>query len=180
MFAQLAVIYAFLSFSALACTTKSVSGIDLRTGKLFSTENQGPKKGQVVIFLSAKCPCSKSHETSIQHLAQEFPEFSFVGIHSNKDEDEGMSAVHFKEAAFSFPIIQDREFKWANELGAMKTPHAYVIGPKGECWFNGGVDDTKDASKAKKFYLKQALLDLREGKEPEQKTARTLGCSIVR
>lgn len=180
MFAQLIVIIAFLSFSALACTTKSVSGIDLRTGTMFSSDKQDSHKGRVIVFLSAKCPCSRSHESSLEKLAKEFPEFAFIGIHSNKDEDEGFSSLHFREAGFSFPVIRDQDFKWANELGAMKTPHAYVIGPKGECWYRGGVDDTKDASKAKKFYLKQALLDLREGKEPQEKTSRTLGCAIVR
>ncbi len=177
---QLTVILGLLSLSTFACGSKPFSGIDLRTGKNFSTQTLSNRKGLVVVFLSAKCPCSKSHEGSIEVLAREFTGFSFVGVHSNKDEDEGLASVHFKEAGFSFPIIQDRESRIANEFGALKTPHVFIVGPKGECWFNGGVDDTKDASKAKQFYLKQALLDLKDGREPQQKETRTLGCAIVR
>ena len=76
--------------------------------------------------------------------------------------------------------MQDKEARLANDFGAMKTPHAFIVGPKGECLFNGGVDDTKDSSKAQKFYLRQALIDIKSGKEPEQKSARTLGCTIMR
>lgn len=177
---QIYVFVAFFAVSAFACSAKPLAGIDLRTGKNVVVKSPASAKGTVVVFLSAKCPCSQSHERSLQALAKEFSDFIFLGVHSNKDEEEGLTAMHFKEAGFSFPIIQDREARIANEFGAMKTPHAFIIGAKGECWFNGGIDDTKDASRAKKFYLKQALLDLRQGKEPQQKTARTLGCTITR
>lgn len=170
----------FSKFS-LACSSKPFAGTDLRTGGSFSSEvAQKNSKGLVVVFLSAKCPCSRSHEGSIESLAKEFKTFSFVGVHSNTDEDEGLASLHFKEAGFSFPIIRDRQAKIANDFGALKTPHVFVVGPKGECWFNGGVDDTKESSKAKKFYLKQALVDLSQGQEPKEKTSRTLGCAIKR
>lgn len=180
MISQAIVIFTFFALSAFSCSTKTLSGTDLRTGVNISVEKAPQQKGIVVVFLSAKCPCSKSHEGPIKDLVKEFPDFSFVGVHSNKDEDVETASLYFREARFTFPIIQDRESRIANDYGALKTPHVFVVGPKGECWFNGGIDDTKDASRAKSFYLKQALLNLREGKEPEQKTARTLGCTIVR
>lgn len=177
---QLSVFIIIFSSLALGCSTSAISGVDLRTGKTFAQEKSPGQKGSVVVFLSAKCPCSRSHENNLKELAKDFPEFAFVGVHSNKDEDEGLSALYFKESEFNFPIVQDKESRIANNFGAMKTPHVFVVGPRGECWFNGGVDDTKDATKAKRFYLRQALMDLRAGKEPEQKTARTLGCTIMR
>lgn len=163
-----------------SCTAKPISGTDLRTGSAFSSESLPKNKGMVVVFMSAKCPCSQSHEVSIEKLASEFKEFSFVGVHSNSDEAKDLAALHFKEASFSFPIIEDSNAQIANEFGALKTPHAFIVGPKGECWYNGGVDETRDASKAKKFYLKQALIDLKSGREPQEKTTRTLGCTIKR
>jgi hypothetical protein len=177
---QVIVFLAVLGFKAFACSPKPISGIDLATGKIFSTESNSKTKGLVVLFLSAKCPCSRSHEKSIEALAKEFSDFSFVGVHSNQDEEEGLASLHFREAGFSFPVIQDRQAKIANDFGALKTPHAFIVGPKGECWFSGGVDDKKEASKATQFYLKQALLDLKAGREPKDKTVRTLGCTIKR
>lgn len=177
---QAIVFFAFLGAITFACGQKPISGIDLRTGNIFSTESLPTTKGLVVIFLSANCPCSRSHEGVIETLAHEFSDFSFVGVHSNQDEEEAMAKVHFKEVGFSFPIIQDRQAKIANEFGALKTPHAFIVGPKGECWFNGGIDDRKDASKAGQFYLKQALIDLKAGREPKERVVRTLGCTIKR
>jgi len=172
--------FVVLGLNTFACGPKPIAGKDLRTGKYFSTETASPSKGLVVVFLSAQCPCSRSHEGSLKTLAKDFSDFSFVGVHSNQDEEEGMAQTHFKEAGFSFPVIQDRQAKFANEFGALKTPHAFIIGPKGECWFNGGIDDRKDASKDKQFYLKQALIDLKAGREPKEKIVRTLGCTIKR
>jgi len=177
---QALVFIVLFSAAAFSCSNKSLNGVDLRTGKLFESDKNPAAKGKVVVFLSAKCPCSRSHESSLRELASEFSEFSFIGVHSNKDEDEGLSSLYFRESGLNFPIVQDKEARLANDFGAMKTPHAFIVGPKGECLFNGGVDDTKDSSKAQKFYLRQALIDIKSGKEPEQKSARTLGCTIMR
>jgi len=169
-------------FSALGfpCSTNLIQGKDLRTGSQVSIDPKQNPKGTVVLFLSAKCPCSRSHESDLDKLSKEFPEVKFVAIHSNSDENEELSGFHFKESGLSFPVIRDEKAKIADEFRALKTPHAFVVGPKGECWFDGGVDDSKDASKAKKHYLKAALTDLREGREPKEKTVRTLGCVIKR
>ncbi len=164
----------------IACTTKPLSGKDFRTGTSVTIDPKLNSKGTVVLFLSAKCPCSRSHETSLEALAKEFPEVKFVAVHSNADENEELSGFHFKEAGLSFPVIRDQNARIADEFRALKTPHAFVVGPKGECWFDGGVDDTKDAAKATKHYLKAALTDLRDGREPKEKTVRTLGCVIKR
>jgi len=165
---------------AFPCTTKPLSGKDLRNGSIISIDPKQNPKGTVVLFLSAKCPCSRSHETDLEKLSKDFPEMKFVAVNSNADENEELAGFHFREAGLSFPIIRDHGTRIADEFRALKTPHAFVVGPKGECWFNGGVDDTKDAAKATQHYLKAALTDLREGREPKEKNVRTLGCTIKR
>lgn len=169
-----------LAPSVFACSTNPISGTDLIKGSLVEIDPKKSEKATVVVFLSAKCPCSKSHEPALTKLAEEFPEFRFVAVHSNSDEDENLSAFHFKESGLSFPVVQDKGAKIANAFGALKTPHAYIVGKSGECLFNGGVDDSKMADKATKHYLKQALVDIRLGREPQEKEVRTLGCIIKR
>lgn len=104
----------------------------------------------------------------------------FVAVHSNQDENVEGAKSHFQSAGFSFPVIRDEGTKIADEYRALKTPHAFVVGPKGECWFNGGVDDSNDSSKATKHFLRNALIDLKNGTEPREKQVRTLGCVIKR
>lgn len=166
--------------SGFSCSTQPISGNDLRTGEHISVNPKENSKGTVVVFLSTQCPCSRSHEKVVQALAHEFSELKFVGVHSNQDEKAEISQKYFKEGGFSFPIIQDDKFKIADEYRALKTPHAFIVGPQGECWFNGGVDNSSDAARANQHYLRNALLDLRNGKEPKEKQVRTLGCVIKR
>jgi peroxiredoxin len=122
-----------------------------------------------------------SHESTLAALAREFgKEVRFVGVHSNSDESSEEAAAHFRQAALPFPVIQDEGSRLADQLGALKTPHVFVIGKNGELLFQGGVDDSHDAARASRLYLKAALQSLRAGKTPEITQARSLGCLIKR
>ncbi|NBX76920.1 MAG: thioredoxin family protein [Proteobacteria bacterium] len=176
-------VFIFLTMAfqpVFGCSTRTLSGTDLRTGHGVSVNPKEGAKGTVVLFLSAVCPCSKSHEKGLEALAQEFSQFKFVGVHSNADENGELARRHFQKAGFSFPVIQDENSKIADDFRALKTPHAFIIGPQGECWFNGGVDNSNDSTQATEHYLRAALLDLQNGKEPKEKQVRTLGCVIRR
>jgi len=139
-------------------------------------------KGTVVVFLSSKCPCSASHEPKLKALAREFKPlgFEFVGIHSNSDEPADVSKAHFEKAALGFEVREDEEGKLADSLGALKTPHAFVLNTEGKVLFQGGVDDSQTAESAKKQFLRDALEDIRGGREPRVAMARALGCMIKR
>lgn len=136
--------------------------------------------GTIIVFVSAKCPCSASHEVLLKELASEFKEFNFVGIHSNSDEDTETTKAHFSEAALPFPVLQDRKNSLGNQLGALKTPHAFVLGKDGRILYQGGVTDSHVGSTAKKHFLKEVLEDLRASKPLRHKEGRALGCYIQR
>ncbi|KHD89590.1 MAG: serine protease spb1 [Bdellovibrio sp. ArHS] len=138
------------------------------------------KEATVVVFVSAKCPCSASHESLLKSYSAEFKNVQFAGIHANSDESPEQTQQHFAEAQLPFPVIQDRKSKLANELGALKTPHAFVFNKKGELVYHGGVTDSHVGPSAKKFFLKEVLEDLHAGKEPRHKEGRALGCYIPR
>lgn len=140
-----------------------------------------PGKTTAFVFLSAKCPCSSGHEEKLKELAQTYsPEIQFTGIHSNADESSELAREHFKESNLGFPVIEDPQAKIADELGALKTPHVFLISAEGKILFQGGVDDSKNAAESKTQYLKDALEDVKAGREPKVATARSLGCVIKR
>jgi hypothetical protein len=173
-----------MAWKASGCAPLPLDGTDLRTGQKV-TISAHSKKGIVAVFLSSKCPCSRGHETSLLRLQEAFSDFSFVGIHSNADEDPEQVRSHFAVSRFPFPILRDEGFRLANAFGALKTPHAFIIGPQKECLFNGGIDSSRSGSSGSalsgtKHYLEEALLSLRAGKEPQEKVVRTLGCIIQR
>ncbi len=139
------------------------------------------KGTEVVVFLSARCPCSKSHEEGLARLAKEFAAsgVKFRGVHSNADEPAEEARAHFAQAALGFEVLEDSGSQVADAMGALKTPHAYVM-KDGKLVFHGGVDDSATASRAQRFFLRDVLAALRDGQAPPFDKARSLGCVIKR
>lgn len=154
----------------------------LETGKPTQLSPAEPK-AWVVVFLSSHCPCSASHEPVLRELSQRFGAdqgFRWVGVHANADETEADAAAHFKSVKLPFTVARDAGARWADALGAVKTPHAFVLSPSGEVLFSGGVDDSASAPLAKKHFLADALGAVSRGEAPPLKLARALGCRIQR
>lgn len=172
------------SASAGAALPTIFSGEDLLVSNETLTQKAADAaRGTVLVFLSAKCPCSAGHEPALRALAKEYSlkGFKFVGVHSNRDESVESARSHFKLANLGFPVIEDgsgKEAPLATAFGALKTPHVFIVSREGELLFSGGVDDSKDPIRAQQHYLRDALLALSEGRIPEVKESRTLGCVI--
>lgn len=169
------------SISAFALPT-TLSGINVVTQKPETTalDTKSSNENLVVIFLSAKCPCSNSHIEAIKALAKDFPNTRFVAIHSNFDEDQASTESYFKNVDLPFSVIQDVKSQYANQFHALKTPHAFVLNSKGDLLYQGGVSDSHDFKKSKHQYLREALNDLKKGQAVQTKEGRTLGCVITR
>lgn len=159
-----------------------LAGVDLVTGQNKRVSFSEGKYGTVIIFLSSTCPCSKNHLPALNQLAKEFDHngFTFVGVHSNANEDFSEALRYFGRVKPSFPIIQDQDAKIATYFEAYKTPHVFVVNPQRKILFQGGVDDSRAIETAKRHFLKEALDAIQKGKEPPEKNVRVLGCEIKR
>jgi hypothetical protein len=138
------------------------------------------KLGTVVVFMSAKCPCSNSHVNVVKKLAQDFKDYNFVAVHSNSDESADQAKSYFSAAGLPFPVIEDNGDKLADEYKAFKTPHAFLIAADGKTVFKGGVTNSHEGETAGKNYLRDALADVQAGRAVKVSEARTLGCAITR
>ncbi len=155
-----------------------VNGLDLATGQ--QIEVKPKSKGQVIVFMSAVCPCSNQHLPVVKKLAQDFPDYQFVVIHANADEGVEQAREYFKKADLPFPVIQDSNLKLANELKALKTPHSFLVNDEGQIVYRGGVTSSASASPTDTQFLRNALEDLKNGQAVKVANGRTLGCSISR
>lgn len=163
-----------------AALPHQLSGNSVIDGQQFKV-GEPVKKGLVVVFLSAVCPCSNSHLVELKKLKSEFPDFDFVGIHSNTDEDKDLTSAYFKTANLPFPVIQDSGAKLADEFKALKTPHVFVVLKDGTTAYQGGVSSSRHFDdKADRKYLREALSDLAAGRKVNTPEGRTLGCVISR
>lgn len=171
-----------LSAQASPSMPAQIAGLDLVSGKDRAVKLASASKASVVLFLSAKCPCSASHELRLGDLAREFEPkgFEFVGVHSNADEPVAFSEDHFRVSKLPFPVIQDNGARLADRLGAFKTPHVFVYGHDGTLLYQGGVDETHNGAVAKHHYLREALEAINSGQKPPRSEVRVLGCAIKR
>ena len=156
------------------------TGTDLYQGKSFTFPKK-ESKATVVVFMSAVCPCSASHEKAVKELSEKYGKdgFEFVVVHSNQNEPAELAKKHFKDAGFSFPILEDRGAKIADRLKALKTPHAFIL-QKDKVVFAGGVDDSANSAESTIPFLANALAELKENKPITVSNARALGCVIKR
>lgn len=156
----------------------SVTAADLQTEKSVSITSG--KKGMVIVFLSASCPCSNSHVEELKKLALEHRDFNFVGVHSNQDEKIQDSRTYFKKVDLPFIVLEDKNAMIAEKFGALKTPHAFVVTPEGQTAYKGGVTSSAQLADAEHFFLREALEDIEIGRNVRTSEGRTLGCAIER
>lgn len=140
----------------------------------------GDKEALVVVFLSAVCPCSDSHIPELRNLQKEYPQFQFVGVHSNEEENVQDTQTYFKDAKLPFTVLRDKKFKIADTFGALKTPHAFVISRQGEVLYRGGVSSSHEFADAEHKYLRAALQDIARKQTVRIPEGRVLGCVISR
>lgn len=159
----------------------AIAGSNVVTGKGESF-SIGARRFTVIAFLSARCPCSASHEVALARLAGEFSPkgVRFIGVHSNADEPPEMTTRHFEQARLPFSVLQDSGSQLANTLGALKTPHVYLLNQSGEALYQGGVDDSSQHENSKRPFLREALAAVIAGQAPPVKVSRVLGCVIKR
>jgi thioredoxin-related protein len=174
-----------LVFAVLVCclglgsqAKSSISGQNLLTGQ--PVEIKPGKKGTVVVFMSAKCPCSNSHIGIVKTLVNDFKDFSFVVVHSNMDESVESSKSYFQAAALPVPVIQDGNTQLADQLKAFKTPHAFLFAADGKIVYEGGVTSSAHGPTAEKQFLRDALNDVQADRPVRTPEGRTLGCIISR
>lgn len=177
--ASLMYLFLWSAFGLCAVDLSKIEGINIITSEASLASTEG-KKALVVVFLSAKCPCSDSHISEIKDLASVYPDIRFIGVNSNLDESEEFSRAYFKKAGFSFPVIKDKNTEIADRYSALKTPHAFVLNRDGQILYQGGVSSSRQIEKADRKYLREALEDIHLDHEVRTKEGRTLGCTITR
>jgi hypothetical protein len=166
------------AYAADSKVPSQVAGENLVDKKSY-TATIDPAKTYAFVFLSAVCPCSNSHLTELKNLVNEYPNVVLIGVHSNVDEDLAKSEAYFAAHSLNFPVVQDKDNALADQLGAFKTPHAFVVSG-GKIVYRGGVSDHQTFAPDARKYLREALEDLKQNRPVKTATARTLGCAIPR
>lgn len=144
-------------------------------------------KYKMVVFLSEKCPCSKSHIKHVKDLMKSYPELKVYGVISEpaqNDKEQKSKDLYFKNTDFGFPVISDEKQFLVKKYQALKTPHVVLLAQDGASNYNavyqGGLTDGKTYSDKSQKYLEEAMLQLSKNQKIKVKNGFCLGCHIRR
>lgn len=155
----------------------------------FSPENfeQESSKYKLAVFLSEKCPCSRSHIRHVKDLMLQYPDLKVYGVISEPAQtakEQKLKDDYFLKKDFGFPIINDPGQILVKKYQALKTPHVTLLAKKTEGSFQivyeGGLTDSKQFTASSKKYLEEGLKNLAKGEDVKVKNGFCLGCHIKR
>jgi len=161
----------------------SLPGVD---GKTYQLEDFSFAKALCVIFMCNHCPYVKAAIDRIIAIQRDCAGkgVQVIGINSNETvnhpEDSFEHMVRWaKEKRFNFPYLRDDRQDVARAYGAQRTPHIFVFDQQRKLRYTGAVDDnTQDAAKVKRQYLREAIDALLAGQPVEEAQTHAIGCSV--
>ena len=163
---------------------------DSRGNSLTLSQYRG--KTVVLEWTNADCPYTRKHYTSgnmqgIQALAQKNGVVWLTVISSAPGKQgyvNGPAADALTQSRGAVPtaVVLDSSVTVGRLYGAKTTPHMFVIDKNGALQYMGGIDsiataDVSDIAQAEP-YLKEAMLEVVQGKPVAHAVTRPYGCSI--
>jgi len=162
-------------------------------GKIWNTDElYGPSAVNssdsilVVAFLGTECPLAKLYAGRLGELAKIYADrgVNVVGVISNRQDSLQKIAAFVERQAITYPVLKDPGNRFADRVGAERTPEVFVFDSQRRLQYWGRIDDQYGIGYAKdkpsSQDLKRAIDDLLAGREVSLGSSRSVGCLIGR
>jgi hypothetical protein len=154
-------------------------------GQNVSLETYPSCEGLLIIFTSNSCPYDEHYRNRIKRLSTEISEkIPVILVNSNTEpaeSDENM-AKKARELGLKVPYLADKEQVLMQQLGAAKSPHAFLLrnnNGKFSVVYKGAIDDNAQVeSDVKHAYLKDAIDIMLANQTITTPEVRPAGCTI--
>ena len=156
------------------------------TGQQVSLETLKDKKAVVVVFLGTECPINNAYLVPLGQMQKNYASrgVQFLGINSNCHDTPERIATHAKENSIPFPVLKDESNKVADEVGAQRTPEAFVLDAERRIRYRGRIDDQFGIGYKRAAPTTHELVDalnaVLAGKPVAKTTSPAAGCIIAR
>src|SRR5262245_53605488 len=160
--------------------------LDDANGKAVSFADFKDKKAIVLLILGTECPLNNQYQLTLAGLHREYSakDVAFVGINSNVHDTSARILAHIKANKIPFPVLKDTANALADELGAKRTPEAFVLSPAGKVLYQGRIDDQFGIGFKRKEPTRRdlavAIDEVLAGKEVSKPYIEAPGCLIAR
>jgi thiol-disulfide isomerase/thioredoxin len=178
-----------VSASAYAGLGKAEIGAPMPDFKLTDyagkTHQLSDYAGKVVVidFLSKDCPWSRGAAPAIAEVAKSYAgkDVVFIGINSNQGTTADAMAKYAESGSIPYPIAVDAQNKYADTVGATRTPEIYVVDREGKLAYHGAYDNRKSPEQIGDVnYTKDAIDAVLAGKPVAKTEISAWGCTINR
>ncbi|MCE9591419.1 MAG: thioredoxin family protein [Planctomycetes bacterium] len=138
----------------------------------------------VVLFICNHCPYVKAYIPRLIALQKEVPKARLLAICSNDAAtypDDSFDNMKKQAAAWglNFAYLRDEDQAVADAYGAERTPEVFVLDGKGECRYEGGIDDNyQNPDRVTRRPLRDAVEALIAGRPVAEPTTHAIGCTI--
>lgn len=158
-------------------------------GRMISLSDYASQKGVIVVFTCIHCPFSRAYEERIGALDQKFASQGYPVVAINpsdpvayEDDTYEQMQQQAKTKGYTYPYLADATQQVAQEFGATRTPHVYIlknIGGKFVVQYIGTVDDNpQDPAGVTKRYVDDAVTNLLAAKPVVITVTKAIGCAI--
>lgn len=151
-------------------------------GRPESLFGDGQQKATVMVFLSAKCPCSKGYDQRVRELARDYQDAGVrvVAVYSSADETRDEVRTHARASGYTFPVLWDQNHHIADRVEARVTPEVFLMDRGRRIRYHGRFDDSRIAEEVKSHDLRNALDAVLAGHLPPKPDLPVFGCAITR
>jgi cytochrome oxidase Cu insertion factor (SCO1/SenC/PrrC family) len=194
------IISAFTSHQQCSGTGGNITSIEIGTtlpkgdvklkdisGKEITLKDCKKENGLLVVFSCNTCPFVIKHQAAIKDMGKQTKDckVGYVIINSNeakRDGDDSFDAMkkYAESQGYDFPYTVDVNSALADAFGATRTPEAFLFDKNLKLVYKGAYTDDSDPANATKFFLKDAVNALRDGKPVPVSSAKSVGCGIKR
>ena len=157
------------------------------SGKEITLKDSRKENGLLVVFSCNTCPFVIKHEAAIKEMSKltRDAKIGYVIINSNEAQRDGVDSFdamkkYAEKQGYDFPYTVDVNSDLANAFGATRTPEAFLFDEQLKLVYKGAYTDDSDPANATKFFLKDAVNAIKDGKEIPVSSAKSVGCGIKR
>ena len=157
------------------------------SGRIHTPADWVGKRAVVLLFVSTDCPLSNRYVPEMNRIASTYGPrgVAFYAVQGDATVSLEQVRAHVKEFGYTFPYLIDPQEALAAYTGAVSTPEAAVLTPKGDLLYLGRIDNRledfgKERIRVTEFDLRDALDAVLAGKPVPHSRTRALGCAITR
>ena len=151
-------------------------------GGAVSAEALAGTAGVVFIFWSNNCQWCEGYEDRVRalHAQASAGEIAVVLVNANDPVAFPQEAPTISaEKGYPMAYVQDTGSRFAQALGAYRTPHVFVFDRARTLVYTGAIDDGPgDPDNVETAYLAEIIASLVRGEKPSIPPTRAFGCRI--